>query len=215
MSKNFSFELQHTDKYTGARAGVFHTPHGDILTPVYMPVGTQATVKGVYPKDLKQAGSSIILANTYHLYERPSDELVKRAGGLHKFMNWDGPILTDSGGFQVFSLAKLNKIKDEGVYFNSHIDGSKHLFTPEKVMSIEENLGADVIMQLDQCSEYGYTHAQAQEAMDKTTRWLERCLKAKTRDDQALFPIVQGNMYDDLRLESLRRAKPFATDGAK
>ena len=128
-------------------------------------------------------------------------------------MNWDKPILTDSGGFQVFSLTKLNKIKDEGVYFNSHIDGSKHLFTPEKVMSIEENLGADIIMQLDQCSEYGYTHSQAEAAMDKTSSWLERCIKAKTRDDQALFPIVQGNMYDDLRLESLRRAKPFATDG--
>ncbi len=213
MKKYFSYELQHIDKNTGARAGVFHTPHGDILTPVYMPVGTQATVKGVYPRDLKDAGSQIILANTYHLYLRPGDGLVKKAGGLHKFMNCDKPILTDSGGFQVFSLTKLNKIKDEGVYFNSHIDGSKHLFTPEKVMSIEENLGADIIMQLDQCSEYVYTHAQAQEAMDKTTRWLERCLKAKTRDDQALFPIVQGNMYDDLRLESLRRAKTYAAEG--
>ncbi|MDE6691018.1 MAG: tRNA-guanine transglycosylase, partial [Clostridia bacterium] len=131
MSEKFGFELQHIDKHTGARAGVFHTPHGDVLTPVYMPVGTQGTVKGVYPKDLKEAGSSIILANTYHLYERPSDTLVKEAGGLHKFMNWDGPILTDSGGFQVFSLAKLNKITDEGVYFNSSIDGAKHFFTPE------------------------------------------------------------------------------------
>ncbi len=213
MSKYFSYEIQHIDKHTGARAGVFHTPHGDILTPVYMPVGTQATVKGVYPRDLKEAGSQIILANTYHLYLRPGDELVKKAGGLHKFMNWDKPILTDSGGFQVFSLTKLNKIKDEGVYFNSHIDGSKHLFTPEKVMSIEENLGADIIMQLDQCSEYGYTHAQAEEAMDKTSRWLERCIKAKTREDQALFPIVQGNFYGDLRLESLRCAKPYATEG--
>ena len=211
--KYFDFELEHIDKYTGARAGTFHTPHGDIKTPVYMPVGTQATVKGVYPRDLKEAGSQIILSNTYHLYLRPGDELVQKAGGLHKFMNWDKPILTDSGGFQVFSLTKLNKIKDEGVYFNSHIDGSKHLFTPEKVMSIEENLGADIIMQLDQCSEYGYTHSQAEAAMDKTSSWLERCIKAKTRDDQALFPIVQGNMYDDLRLESLRRAKPFATDG--
>ncbi len=210
--KYFSFELQHVDKYTGARAGVFHTPHGDIKTPVYMPVGTQATVKGVYPRDLTEAGSQIILANTYHLYLRPGDELVKKAGGLHKFMNWDKPILTDSGGFQVFSLTKLNKIKDEGVYFNSHIDGSKHLFTPEKVISVEENLGADIIMQLDQCSEYGYTHAQAEDALEKTDKWLKRCLNAKTRDDQALFPIVQGNMYDDLRLESLRRAKPHATD---
>ncbi len=213
MSKFFSYEIQHVDKRTGARAGVFHTPHGDILTPVYMPVGTQATVKGVYPRDLKEAGSQIILSNTYHLFLRPGDELVKKAGGLHKFMNWDRPILTDSGGFQVFSLTKLNKIKEEGVYFNSHIDGAKHLFTPEKVMSIEENLGADIIMQFDQCSEYGYTHDRAEAAMNRTTRWLERCAAVKTRDDQALFPIVQGNMYDDLRMESLRRAKPYAVDG--
>ncbi len=213
MRKFFSYEIQHIDKHAGARAGVFHTPHGDILTPVYMPVGTQATVKGVYPRDLKEAGSQIILSNTYHLYLRPGDELVKKAGGLHKFMNWDRPILTDSGGFQVFSLTKLNKIKDEGVYFNSHIDGSKHLFTPEKVISIEENLGADIIMQFDQCSEYGYTHSQSADAMEKTYSWLKRCLNAKSREDQALFPIVQGNMYDDLRLESLKRAKEFATDG--
>ena len=213
MSKNFSFELQHIEKYTGARAGVFHTPHGDILTPVYMPVGTQATVKGVLPKDLKEAGSSIVLANTYHLYERPGDELVKAAGGLHKFMNWQGPILTDSGGFQVFSLAKLNKITDEGVYFNSSIDGKKHFFTPESATAIQENLGADIIMAFDQCSEYGYTHSQAESAMERTGKWLERCVKAKTRDDQALFPIVQGNFYKDLRSESLRRCKEYAVDG--
>lgn len=213
MGKFFSFEVKHIDKYTGARAGVFHTPHGDVLTPVYMPVGTQATVKGVYPRDLKEAGSSIVLSNTYHLFVRPGDELVKKAGGLHKFMNWDGPILTDSGGFQVFSLTKLNKIKEEGVYFNSHVDGAKHLFTPEKVIGIEENLGADIIMQLDQCSEYGYTHAQAEQAAERTYNWLKRSLDVKSRDDQALFPIVQGNFYADLRLESLRRAKPFATEG--
>lgn len=213
MSQNFSFELQHVEKHTGARAGVFHTPHGDIKTPVYMPVGTQATVKGMLPRDLKEAGSSIILSNTYHLYMRPGDELVKKAGGLHKFMNWDGPILTDSGGFQVFSLTKLNKIKDEGVYFNSHIDGSKHLFTPEKAIQIEENLGADIIMAFDQCSEWGYTHRQAEEAMERTSRWLERCVAAKSREDQALFPIVQGNLYADLRLESLKRCKPHAHHG--
>ena len=213
MSQNFSFEVQHIEKYTGARAGVFHTPHGDVLTPVYMPVGTQATVKGVFPRDLKDAGSSIVLSNTYHLYMRPGDEIVKKAGGLHKFMNWDGPILTDSGGFQVFSLTKLNKIKDEGVYFNSHIDGSRHLFTPEKSISIQENLGADIIMQFDQCSEYGYTHTQAEEAMELTSRWLERCAAAKTRDDQVLFPIVQGNMYKDLREESLSRAVKYAKCG--
>ena len=213
MSKNFSFEVQHIEKHTGARAGVFHTPHGDVLTPVYMPVGTQATVKGVFPRDLKDAGSSIVLSNTYHLYMRPGDEIVKKAGGLHKFMNWNGPILTDSGCFQVFSLTKLNKIKEEGVYFNSHIDGSRHLFTPEKSISIQENLGADIIMQFDQCSEYGYTHTQAEEAMELTSRWLERCAAAKTRDDQVLFPIVQGNMYKDLREESLNRAVKFAKCG--
>lgn len=211
--KRFSFEIQHIDKHTGARAGVFHTPHGDIKTPVYMPVGTQATVKGVFPRDLEVAGSQIILSNTYHLYMRPGDDLIKKAGGLHKFMKWDKPILTDSGGFQVFSLTKLNKIKDEGVYFNSHIDGSKHLFTPEKAVAIQENLGSDIIMQFDQCSEFGYTHEQAETAMERTYRWLERCLAAKTRDDQALFPIIQGNMYGDLRMESLRRAKPYAKDG--
>ncbi len=213
MSQNFSFEVQHVEKHTGARAGVFHTPHGDVLTPVYMPVGTQATVKGVLSRDLKEAGSSIVLSNTYHLYMRPGDEIVAKAGGLHKFMNWDGPILTDSGGFQVFSLTKLNKIREEGVYFNSHLDGSRHLFTPEKSVSIQENLGADIIMQFDQCSEYGYTHAQAEDAMELTTRWLERCAKAKTREDQVLFPIVQGNMYKDLRKESLERALPYAECG--
>lgn len=213
MSKQFEFELQHIDKHTGARAGVYHTPHGDIPTPVYMPVGTKATVKGVYPRDLAEAGSKIILSNTYHLYLRPGDELIKKAGGLHKFMNWNAPILTDSGGFQAFSLTKLNKITDDGIYFNSHIDGSLHFFTPEKVMSIEENLGADIIMQLDECSEYGYTHEQSEVAARRTANWLERCVKAKTRDDQALFPIVQGNMYEDLRLKSLEHAKQFAVDG--
>ena len=213
MSEQFWFELQHVEKHTGARAGVFHTPHGDILTPVYMPVGTQATVKGVLPRDLKEAGSQIILSNTYHLYMRPGDEIVKKAGGLHKFMNWDRPILTDSGGFQVFSLTKLNKIKDEGVYFNSHVDGSRHLFTPEKAIQIEENLGADIIMAFDQCSEYGYTHEQAKQAMERTSRWLERCAAAKTRDDQALFPIVQGNFYKDLRAESVKRCIPYAKHG--
>ena len=213
MSENFSFELQHIEKHTGARAGVFHTPHGDVLTPVYMPVGTQATVKGVFPRDLKEAGSSIVLSNTYHLYMRPGDEIVAKAGGLHAFMNWQGPILTDSGGFQVFSLTKLNKIREEGVHFNSHIDGSSHLFTPEKSIAIQENLGADIIMQFDQCSEYGYTHSQAEDAMTLTSRWLERCAKAKTRSDQVLFPIVQGNMYKDLREESLKRTMEYADCG--
>lgn len=212
----FSYELIKTDPQTGARAGILHTPHGDIETPVYMPVGTQATVKGVFPRDLTEAGSQIILANTYHLYMRPGDAIVKEAGGLHKFMNWNRPILTDSGGFQVFSLAKLNKITDEGVEFSSNVDGSRHFFTPEKAMQVEENLGADIIMAFDQCSEYGYTHDQAKAAMLRTANWLERCYKAhgqSGKKQQALFPIVQGNVYKDLRAESLARCIPFVTHG--
>ena len=209
----FSFELQKTDPETGARAGVLHTPHGDILTPVYMPVGTQATVKGLYPRDLKEAGSQIILSNTYHLYMRPGDELIKAAGGLHKFMNWDKPILTDSGGFQVFSLASLNNITDDGVRFSSHVDGSSHFFTPEKAMEIQHNLGSDIIMAFDQCSEYGYTHEQARRALDRTVSWLDRCFKAHGDPAQALFPIVQGNFYKDLRIESVERALPYVKHG--
>ena len=212
----FSFELQKVDPETGARAGVFHTPHGDILTPVYMPVGTQASVKGVLPRDLKEIGSQIILSNTYHLYMRPGDELIARAGGLHKFMNWDRPILTDSGGFQVFSLASLNNVTEEGVRFSSHVDGSHHLFTPEKAMGIQHNLGSDIMMAFDQCSEYGYTHEQAKAAMERTAKWLERSYiahEAANKPFQALFPIIQGNLYADLRLESLERCKPFVKHG--
>ena len=209
----FSFELQKVDPETGARAGVFRTPHGDILTPVYMPVGTQATVKGVLPKDLKEIGSQIILSNTYHLYMRPGDELIARAGGLHKFMNWDRPILTDSGGFQVFSLSSLNKINDDGVTFSSHVDGSRHTFTPELAMKIQHNLGSDIIMAFDQCSEYGYTHEEARRAMERTSRWLERCYAAHDNPAQALFPIVQGNFYADLRVESVRRCLPYVRHG--
>ena len=213
MAEKFSFELIKVDPETGARAGIFHTPHGDIETPVYMSVGTQATVKGILPRDLKEAGSQIVLANTYHLYMRPGHELIKKAGGLHKFMNWDRPILTDSGGFQVFSLAKLNNIKEEGVWFNSHIDGSKHFFTPEKVMEIENALGADIIMQFDECSEYGVDRKYAKSALDRTVRWLERCAASHKNEAQALFPIVQGNFYKDLRIESVEAAKPFAKYG--
>lgn len=210
---NFSFELLKTDPETGARAGIFHTPHGDIETPVYMPVGTQATVKGLLPRDVEEAGAQIILSNTYHLYMRPGHELVKKAGGLHSFMNWHRPILTDSGGFQVFSLAKLNNIKEEGVWFNSHIDGSKHFFTPEKVMEIENALGADIIMQFDECSEYGVDYKYAKAALDRTTRWLERCAAVHKDERQALFPIVQGNFFADLRIESVRAAAPYAKYG--
>ena len=209
----FWFETVKQDGKSGARAGILHTPHGDIETPVYMPVGTQATVKGVMPRDLKEAGAQIILANTYHLYMRPGDELVRAAGGLHRFMAWDRPILTDSGGFQVFSLAQLNKIKDEGVYFNSHVDGSLHFITPEKAIAIENNLGADIIMAFDQCSEYGTDYKNSRIAMERTLKWLERCAKTHNNPAQALFPIVQGNMFKDLRLESLREAKQYATYG--
>ena len=211
--EKFYYEQLKQDTRTGARVGILHTPHGDIMTPTYMPVGTQATVKGVMPRDLKEANSQIILSNTYHLYMRPGDELVKKAGGLHKFMNWDRPILTDSGGFQVFSLAKLNKIKDEGVYFNSHVDGSLHFISPEKAIDIENNLGADIIMAFDQCSPYGADYKQSKIAMERTLNWLDRCYNHHKNEDQALFPIVQGNVFKDLRLTSLKETLPYVKYG--
>ena len=209
----FYYETIKQDRTTGARAGIFHTPHGDIETPTYMAVGTQATVKGVMPRDLKEAGSQIILANTYHLHMRPGDDLIRQAGGLHKFMAWDRPILTDSGGFQVFSLAKLNKIKDDGVYFNSHVDGSLHFITPEKAVKIQNNLGADIIMAFDQCSPYGADYGQAKTAMERTLKWLDRCYNAHKNEQQALFPIVQGNVFKDLRAVSLKETLPYAKYG--
>lgn len=209
----FSYEVIKQDKKYGARAGILHTPHGDIETPIYMPVGTQATVKGVLPRDLKEAGAQIILANTYHLYMRPGDEIVKNAGGLHKFMNWDRPILTDSGGFQVFSLAKLNDIKDEGVVFSSNVDGSRHFITPERAIQIENNLGADIIMAFDQCSPYGMDHKNAEKAMRRTLAWLDRCYNEHKNEKQALFPIVQGNVYIDLREISMRETMPYIKYG--
>ncbi len=211
--EKFYYETIKQDAATGARAGILHTPHGDIETPTYMAVGTQATVKGVMPKDLKEAGSQIILANTYHLYMRPGDGLIKDAGGLHKFMAWDRPILTDSGGFQVFSLAKLNKIKDDGVYFNSHVDGSLHFITPEKAIEIQNNLGSDIIMAFDQCSPYGADYAQSKTAMERTLKWLDRCYNVHKNDNQALFPIVQGNVFKDLRAVSLKETLPYAKYG--
>jgi queuine tRNA-ribosyltransferase len=173
--KHFEFELIKTCKRTGARLGRLHTPHGVIETPCYMPVGTQATVKAMSPRDLHDVGASIILSNTYHLYMRPGHELIRTAGGLHTFMGWDKPILTDSGGFQVFSLAKMNQIKEDGVEFNSHIDGSKHFFTPEKVMEIEEALGSDIAMCFDECAPFPSDHTYARAAMDRTYRWAKRC----------------------------------------
>ena len=193
-----TYELLHVDKSTGARRGVIHTPHGDIQTPIFMPVGTQATVKAMLPETLKENGAQIILGNTYHLYFRPGSKLVREAGGLHKFMNWDRPILTDSGGFQVFSLADLRNIKEEGVEFKSELDGSKHFFSPEKVMEIEEDLGADIIMCFDECCPYPSDYEYTKQSMERTTRWAERCKNSHTTD-QALFGIIQGGFYEDLR----------------
>lgn len=211
---HFQFVLEHTDAKTGARAGRFITPHGEIKTPVFMPVGTQGSVKGVLPKDIEEeVKAQIILANTYHLYLKPGDEIVKAAGGLHEFMQWKKPILTDSGGFQVFSLSDLRKITEEGVTFQSHHDGSKHLFTPERVMKIEENLGADIIMAFDECSAYGASHKDAEKAMGRTLRWLDRCNNAHTLEDRMLFPIIQGNLYKDLRDISLKETVPYAKCG--
>ena len=211
--EKFYYELIKQDSRTGARAGILHTPHGDIETPTFMPVGTQATVKGVMPRDLKEAKTQIILGNTYHLHVRPGDETVKKAGGLHKFMAWDRPILTDSGGFQVFSLAKLNKIKDDGVYFNSHVDGRLHFFSPEKAMEIENNLGADIIMAFDQCSPFGADYKESKSAMERTLRWLDRCYNYHKNPEQALFPIIQGNVFKDLRLTSLKETLPYVKYG--
>ena len=197
----FSFDIHHTERRS--RAAVFHTPHGDVLTPVFMPVGTQATVKAIAPRDLTELGATMILGNTYHLYLRPGDELVARRGGLHQFMRWNNPILTDSGGFQVFSLSEMRKIDDQGVTFKSHLDGSMHRLTPEKSIKIQENLGADVIMCFDECPP-PTDHEYNVISMARTHAWAERCKAAHTRTDQALFGIVQGGVFRNLREESAR-----------
>jgi queuine tRNA-ribosyltransferase len=199
LTDSFSFEL--VAQSGSARAGILHTPHGDILTPVFAPVGTQATVKSVTPVQLEALGASLILANTYHLYLRPGDELIAEMGGLHRFMNWPKPILTDSGGFQVFSLADSREIDDDGVTFRSHIDGSTHRLTPEKSIAIQENLGADIIMAFDECAP-PYDRDYNKRAMARTHTWAQRCVQAKTRPDQALFGIIQGGIFPDLRRES-------------
>ena len=206
MKKPITYELLHVDKSTGARRGIVHTPHGDIQTPIFMPVGTQATVKSMTPEELKEeVKAQIILSNTYHLYLRPGHEIVKEAGGLHKFMNWDRPILTDCGGFQVFSLSDLRQISEDGVEFKSHLDGSKHMFTPEKVMEIENALGADIIMSFDECCPYPSTYEYTKNSMERTTRWAKRCIKAHARpDEQGLFGIIQGGFFKDLREKSAK-----------
>lgn len=201
-----TYELIKKSDKTGARLGKLHTPHGDIDTPVFMPVGTQATVKAMTPEELKDIGAGIILSNTYHLYMRPGEELIKKAGGLHKFMNWDRAILTDSGGFQVFSLSSLRDIKEEGVTFRSHIDGSKHFISPEKAIEIENALGADIIMCFDECLPYPCEHDYAKSSLDRTVRWAKRCKDThKDTERQSLFGIIQGSMFKDLREESVKR----------
>jgi len=215
------FDFQITSKNNRARTGIFSTPHGDLITPVFAPVGTQATVKTLTPEHLKGINASLVLSNTYHLYLRPGDELVRDMGGLHKFMQWHNPMLTDSGGFQVFSLSKTRtpalaggarEIDDDGVTFKSHIDGSTHRFTPEKSILIQENLGADIIMAFDECSDPNDL-AYSKIAMQRTHRWAERSLAAKTRPDQALFGIVQGGVDPDLRAESANFIASLDTPG--
>jgi len=197
--KNFYLEIKHIDKQTGARYGILHTPHGDVEVPMFMPVGTLATVKTLSPEEVRDAGAGVILANTYHLSIRPGTDIVAMAGGLHKFMNYPGPILTDSGGFQVFSLAEKRKITEEGVHFKNHLNGDPLFFTPESVIDIEEKLGADIIMSFDECIPYPVTHEYAKKSTERTLRWAKRGLDAHQREDQALFGIVQGGAYTDLR----------------
>ena len=204
MSDPVTFELLHTCKQSGARLGVLHTPHGDIPTPIYMPVGTQATVKAMTPREMEEINAKIILSNTYHLHLRPGEDIIREAGGLHQFMDWHHPIITDSGGFQVFSLSELRKITEEGAAFRSHLDGSRQFISPEISMDIQQALGADIAMAFDVCSAYPCDHKTAEDAMRRTHRWAERCKKHHTRSDQALFGIVQGAFFDDLRIESAK-----------
>ncbi|ABW19262.1 tRNA guanosine(34) transglycosylase Tgt [Alkaliphilus oremlandii] len=197
------YELIKTCKQSGARLGRLHTPHGVIETPIFMPVGTQATVKAMTPEELKDMNAQIILSNTYHLYLRPGHKLIEKAGGLHKFMNWDRPILTDSGGFQVFSLGPLRKIREEGVEFRSHLDGSKHFISPEIAVEIQNSLGSDIMMAFDECAPYPADYDYVKNSLERTTRWAKRCKDAhKNTDQQALFGIIQGGMYKDLRKQS-------------
>ena len=207
MKEAITYELLHVCKQSGARRGVIHTPHGDIQTPIFMPVGTQATVKAMTPEELKEeVHAQIILGNTYHLFLRPGHELIKEAGGLHKFMNWDRPILTDSGGFQVFSLgqAGLRKITEEGVEFRSYLDGSKHFMGPEESIEVQQALGSDIMMCFDECCPYPSDYKYTEKSMEMTTRWAKRCKDAWTNENQGLFGIIQGGFYEDLRKKSAK-----------
>ena len=208
-----TYELVKKDERTGARAGIIHTPHGSFPTPIFMPVGTQASVKGVSPDELHDLGAGIILSNTYHLFLRPGMDLIREAGGLHKFMHWDGAILTDSGGFQVFSLGDLRKITEEGVTFRSHIDGSKKFLSPEVSMEVQMALGSDIVMAFDECVPYPADYNYAKQSTERTIRWLQRCKEAMTAPNQGLFGIVQGGMYKDLREWSARETTAMDLPG--
>ncbi len=220
MSK-FQFKIIKKDSKTKARVGEITTSHGKISTPVFMPIGTQAAVKTMSPRELEEIGAEIILGNAYHLYLRPGEKVIKHFGGLHKFMNWGGPILTDSGGFQVFSLGKgsrnnheqLIKITNQGVEFSSHIDGSKHFFTPEKAIRIQEDLGADIMMAFDECAPSNSSYNYAKEAMKRTHLWAKKCQKVKKRTNQALFGIIQGTVFSDLRIKSAQFISNLNFDG--
>ena len=208
-----TFSLHTTDENTLARRGELRLPHGVVQTPIFMPVGTRATVKAMTPEELRELGAQIILGNTYHLFLRPGHELIARAGGLHRFMNWPHPILTDSGGYQVFSLAGTRKIKEEGVRFQSHIDGSRHLLTPERAIEIQQALGSDIMMAFDECPAAGQPRAYVEASMALTTRWAKRCLQARSRNDQALFGIVQGGIHEDLRRRHAGELTELPFDG--
>ena len=213
MDKPFYLEIKHVDAQTGARYGILHTWHGDVEVPMFMPVGTNATVKCLSPEQVKACGSGVILANTYHLHLRPGEEIVRKAGGLHSFMNYDGPILTDSGGFQVFSLASRRKITEQGVEFRNELDGGKEFFSPEEAIRIEEALGADIIMSFDECIPYPASYEYVKRSTERTLRWAKRGLEAHKRADQALFGIVQGGEFTDLREMAAKHLAAMPFDG--
>lgn len=212
-AKGFYLEVLHVDKNCGARYGILHTPHGDVEVPMFMPVGTLATVKTLSPEEVKSIGAGVILANTYHLHLRPGEDLVAKAGGVHKFMNYDGPMLTDSGGFQVFSLAQNRKITEEGVTFKSHLNGDTIFFSPESVIGIEEKIGADIAMSFDECIPYPVTYEYAKKSTERTIRWAKRGKDAHKKEDQALFGIVQGGEFEDLRKDCAEKLVAMDFDG--
>ena len=213
MKPAVTYELLHECKQTGARRGIIHTPHGDIQTPIFMPVGTQATVKTLDTSELKEIGSAVILSNTYHLWLRPGADIVKKAGGLHKFMNYDGPILTDSGGFQVFSLAKKKDISEEGVIFKSHLNGEKLFLTPEKSIEIQNKLDSDIAMSFDECPPYPATYEYMKNSVERTLRWAKRGKDVFDNPNQSLFGIVQGGEFEDLREWSCKETVKLGFDG--